>query len=117
MTAGLLYLLDLFTSSAAWFLPFALPLTLALGALVLAAAVVIRRFRLSILGGISAGLIAAGLYTICVELILNGYLGLPLQPSWSLITAAAVIPIIAFFVYFERRLKKQGSDLEKYFHV
>jgi hypothetical protein len=80
-------------------------------------AAVIRRFRLSALGGISAGLISAGLYTVCAELVINAYLGGSLQPSWSLITAAAVIPIIAFLINFEKRLERRGSDLQKYFHV
>jgi hypothetical protein len=116
-TAAFLLLLDLFSAGGGWFLPLALPLTLAAGGLVLVSAAVIRRFRLSALGGISAGLISAGLYTVCAELVINAYLGGQLQPSWSFITAAAVIPIIAFLINFEKRLERRGSDLQKYFHV
>jgi hypothetical protein len=116
-TALFLYLVDLFSAASAWFLPLALPLTLAAGALVTVTIAVIRRFDLSALGGISAGLISAGLYTVCAELLINAYLGRPLQPSWSLITAAAVIPIIAFLIHFVKRLERRGSNLEKYLHV
>lgn len=115
--AGFLFLLQLFSAGGSWFLPLALPMTLAAGAVVLVSAAVIRRFRLSALGAISAGLISAGLYTVCAELVIDAYLGRPLAPSWSLITAAAVIPIIAFLINFEKRLQRRGSDLQKYFHV
>jgi hypothetical protein len=116
-TGLFLSLLNRFTAGPDWFLPLALPLTLLSGVLVLAVTTVIRRFRLSALGGISTALVAAGLFTVATELVLDSYLGAPPAPSWSLITAAAVIPIILFLINFERRLRRRGSDLKKYFHV
>jgi hypothetical protein len=116
-TAVFLMGMDSFTPGPTWFLPLALPL---LGILAVATAVVvalIRLFGLSILGGLSAALAAAGLAIVGTEAILDLFLEKPLRITWSLIPAAAVLPIIAFLFSFEKRLKRRGSDLDKFFHV
>ena len=116
-TALFLYALDLFTGGRNWFWELALPIVAAFGLLLLLTVFIIRVFKLSVLGGLAAGLISAGLFTLCLEAILNSFLHEQIWVSWSLVTAASVIPIIAFLVSFEKRLKKRGSNLQKHFHV
>ncbi len=112
-----LLLLDIFTEGRPWFAGLALPLTLLLSGLSSVTIVIIRRLKLSIFGGISASLIGAGLFTLCTEIVLRNFLHESIYVSWSLIPAAAAISIILFLFLFEKRLKKRGSDLDKYFHV
>jgi len=116
-TALFLYALNLFTGGRNWFWELALPIVAALGILMLLTVFIIRVFKLSVLGGLAVSLISAGLFTLCLEAILNSFLHERIWVSWSLVTAASVIPIIAFLVSFEKRLKKRGSNLQKHFHV
>lgn len=117
ITLVFLYLLDTFTSGRPWFTGLALPLTMLLAVLAVLSILVIRHFGLKALGGISTALVAAGVFTLGTELILRVFQNKEVLVSWSIIPATAVIPIIAFLVFFEKRLKKRGSNLSKYFHV
>ncbi len=112
-----LYALNLFTSGPGWYWGIAFPIVGSFGFLILLSVLVIRIFKLSVLGGLAVGLVAAGLSTLCIDGILNLYLYDQLRFSWSIVTAASVIPLIAFLVSFEKRLKRHGSNLKKHFHV
>ena len=112
-----LYALNLFTGGPDWYWGIAFPIVAAFGLLILLSVLTIRIFKLSVLGGLAVGFIAAGLFTLCIEGVLNLYFHGRLGFSWSIITAASVIPLIVFMVSFEKRLKKRGSNLEKHFHV
>ncbi len=116
-TAIFLLAMDTFTPGPSWFLSLALPLLGILTVAITGVITLIRLFGLSILGGLSAALAAAGLVIIGTETLLDMYMDKPLRISWSLIPATAVLPIIAFLFSFEKRLKKRGSDLDKYFHA
>jgi len=112
-----LYCMDRFTAGDPWFHSLALPLILGFGAAVLLSLGSIRLLKLSALGGISVSLIAAGLWLLWLEIIVNRFIGEGPGVSWSLIAAASVVPIIAFLFSFDARLKRQGSDFRKHFHV
>ncbi len=112
-----LYMLDLFTPSVSWFAGLALPIAGGLGVIIMLAMGCIRLFRLSVLGSISAVLVGLGLYILWLERVINYYLYGRAYVSWSLVAAAAVIPIIVFLISFNMRLKRHGSNLKKHFHV
>lgn len=117
LAAVFLYALDLFTPGTSWFWGLAFPLVAAFGILMLASILIIRRFKLSVLGGLAAALISAGVFTLCIEGSLQLFFHGELRFSWSIITSASVVPLIAFLVNFDKRLKKRGSNLKKHFHV
>lgn len=112
-----LYGLNSFTGGPGWYWGIAFPVVASFGVLILLSVLVIRIFKLSVLGGLAVGLVAAGLFTLCIDGILHLYFDAQLRFSWSIVTAASAIPLIAFLVSFERRLKKRGSNLQKHFHV
>ncbi|MGC9312117.1 MAG: DUF6320 domain-containing protein [Sediminispirochaetaceae bacterium] len=112
-----LYLLDLFTPSAAWFTGLALPIAAGLGVISMLAMGCIRLFRLSVLGSVSTVLVALGLYMLWLEWVINYYVYDHAYVSWSLVAAAAAVPIIVFLITYNSRLKRHGSNLKKHFHV
>ena len=112
-----LYALNLFTGGPDWYWGIAFPIVAAFGLLMLLSVLTIRIFKLAVLGGLAIAFVATGLFTLCIEGILNLYFHDRLGFSWSFITAASVIPLIALLVSFEKRLKKHGSNLKKHFHV
>ncbi len=112
-----LYGLNRFTGGPGWYWGIAFPIVASIGLLTLLSVLGIRIFKLSVLGGLAVGLVAAGLFTLCIDGILTLYFHDQLDFSWSIVTAASVVPLIAFLVSFERRLKKRGSNLQKHFHV
>lgn len=112
-----LYLLDLFTPSVSWFTGLALPIAAGLGVISMLAMGCIRLFRLSVLGSVSTVLVALGLYILWLEWVINYYVYDHAYVSWSLVAAAAAVPIILFLITFNSRLKRQGSNLKKHFHV
>jgi len=112
-----LFFLDLFTPGRSWFLNLALPLTAILGVLILKAVFLIRRFRFFVPGGIAMALLCVALFVLSLELLLHNYQGHSPSVSWSLITSAAAIPFVLFLLSLEKKLKRGGSNLEKYFHV
>lgn len=112
-----LYGLNSFTGGPGWYWGIAFPIVASCGILLLLSVLVIRIFKLSVMGGLAVGLVAAGLFTLCIDGLLKLYFQQQLGFSWSIVTAASVIPLIAFLVSFEKRLKKRGSNLQKHFHV
>ncbi len=86
---GFLLYVDLQTAEG-WFLPFALPVTGALGLIVTAVCTVahyLRRGRLYIVGG---GLIAVGLWTVLIELLITLTFGVHFSVHWSLFSCATM---------------------------
>ena len=62
-------------------------------------------------------LLCVALFVLSLELLLHNYQGHSPSVSWSLITSAAAIPFVLFLLSLEKKLKRGGSNLEKYFHV
>lgn len=109
-TGLFLFFLSGFTSPAgSWFTGMALPILAAVAAISVLAAAVIRLFGMSFLGTVSTYLAGAGLLTICIDFAVTP------GASWSLVAASGVIPMIVFLAGLERRLRRKGSSLEKYF--
>lgn len=110
-----LFTLDTLTSGPPWFWGIALPVLFVLALLILATAAFIRLRKPSVLGMLSAGLASGAVFTLLIDMLLNWFFSHSLRISWSMVTAVSVIPIIVFLSGFEKRLKKRGSSLKKYF--
>jgi hypothetical protein len=112
----LLWALDQFTPTSAWFLPLALPIILVIGIIVLLIILWIRSFKLKILPSLAIGTLSVGIFLLCLELILNLYHN-KIFISWSIVAFACIIPVSGLFVYLQLKIKKRGSDLKKFFHI
>ncbi len=113
VTTGLfLFFLSGFTSGAGgWFSEIVLPILFSVAFISILVTAVVMIFRMSFLGTLSSGLAGAGLLMICVDFTVNPGV------SWSLVAASGVVPVIVFLAGLEKRLRKKGSSLEKYFNA
>lgn len=110
-TGGYLYFLSGLTGGEGWFSPTALSIVAAAALISFLVTAVIRLFRMSFPGRVSTGLAGVALLAVCIDLILTPGV------SWSLITAAGIVPVTVFIAGLEKRLRDKGSSLEKYFHT
>lgn len=111
---GFLLLIDWMEEGIQWFSSLALPLT---AAFVLIAELFALWFRgrrpvLITLGMIC---IAAGLYTLCVELILNAYRHLPLMPQWAWYSFVPCLLAGGMFMVLNRRNRWRESIKKRLF--
>lgn len=113
ITTGLfLFFLSGFTSGAGcWFSEIVLPILLSIAFISIVVTAVSMIFRMSFLGTLSSCLAGAGLLMICIDFTVNPGV------SWSLVAASGVIPVIVYLAGLEKRLRKKGSSLEKYFNA
>ncbi|MDO9577078.1 MAG: DUF6320 domain-containing protein [Candidatus Cloacimonadales bacterium] len=112
-----LWFLDRFIPVYSWFSSLALPIILVVGILFLLVILWIRSFKLSIFLSLSVGTLAIGIFLLCLEVILNRFHQEYIFISWSLVAFACILPVSGFFVYFQFRINKKGSELKKYFHI
>lgn len=113
---ALLWFLDRFIPAGSWFINLAFPIILVIGILFLLVILWIRSFQLSTLKSLSVGTLAAGLFLICLEIILHRFQQGKMLISWSLVVFACILPISGMFLYLQKRLNKQGNKMKKYFH-
>ena len=112
--AFLLYV-DLQTAGG-WFLPFALPITGALGLILTAVCTVthyLHRGRLYIVGG---GLIAVGLWTVLIELLITLTFGVHFSVHWSLFSCATMF-ILGMMLIVIAIVKPIRDSLYKIFFI
>lgn len=99
-----LFLIDWMDGGLDWFWELALPLTAAFFILAELLALWLRakKHRMVL---ITCGMlcIAAGVYTMCVELILNAYRGLSILPQWSWYSLIPCILVGGAFMVLNRR--------------
>ncbi|MBQ8858761.1 MAG: hypothetical protein IJ012_03115 [Clostridia bacterium] len=111
----LLYV-DLNTGGVSWFLPFALPVTGALGLIVTAVGTVahyLRRGRLYIIGG---GLIAVGLWTVLIEGLIALTFGVYSPVQWSLFSCLTMF-ILGMMLIVIAIVKPFRDSLYKIFFI
>jgi hypothetical protein len=115
-TALLLFLwgLDALTPGRPWFVPFALPA--ALLAVVLAAATAALARRRPPLQLTALALLAAGLYLLGLEQILNRYLSRSVAPGWSLVAFGCIVPVVLVLLFLHRSLRSR-PELKRLFHL
>jgi hypothetical protein len=72
-----------------------------------------RRKGLNILAYVFAG---CALLCIGIELFIDGFLGKPMRPGWSVVTALALLPIAVFLLYIHHRVAK-STNLRRLFKL
>lgn len=112
----LLWALDQFIETSSWFLPLALPIILVIGIIVALMILWVRSFKLKVMTALAIGTLAAGIFLLCLELILNLY-HKEFFISWSIVAFACLIPVSSLFIYLHLKIRKRGSDLKKFFHI
>ncbi|MBE5816424.1 MAG: hypothetical protein E7315_01715 [Clostridiales bacterium] len=109
-----LFFVELKTSpQKAWFLPLALPLTVIFGGIVFIFIVYAKYKRVHPVMEILALVFASiGVYTVCMELIINAYISVIVPVRWSFYSCIPCMVIAAAFIILNRR-KKLLESLEK----
>ncbi|MGM0431777.1 MAG: DUF6320 domain-containing protein [Spirochaetota bacterium] len=115
-----LFFMDLLTSSS-WFLTLALPLTtlVMVGGYLLVALVNVKRKKdpmKAVWFGIIFGLFLAAIITVAVDLLVSLHAGSGPLFSWSYITVASLLPLIAFSIVVYVR-KPLQYFMQKKFHL
>ena len=112
-----LFLLDRFASGSAWFWPLALPLTLLLAVLLAAVLAIVHRLRPSPLGTVVIVMLAAGAFTVGLELLLHRYLDQRWFIRWSAVAVAGMLPVLLLMLYLRGWFHARRSELRKLLHM
>lgn len=116
-TAGFLFVIDRSTPGGPWFLELGLPILLVTAILVSAVIWLTVLRGASLLPTTGRALVAAGLITVGVELLVDQYRGDPGQVSWSLVVFAGSLSLTIFLWLIHRRLKRRHTSLDRIFHL
>jgi hypothetical protein len=115
-TLLLLFFINLLTGKNGWFLPLALPVTIAfflLTGLVVLFNSLSRYKGLNLLATI---FISLSLFVIVIEIFTDMYVNGIIRLQWSVVTAASLTIMALILVYIHYRLK-HGHNLDRIFHV
>jgi len=112
-----LFVLDELTPGPAWFLPLALPLTLLTGTILALTLVIVRKRNLSLLASIATALLAAAVFVVGLELILNRYLTGRWFVSWSATTFGCTLPLVFLLLYLRKRVQPRQAEIRKFLHL
>jgi uncharacterized membrane-anchored protein len=93
-----------------------IPLLLAAYVTLLALFKVIRKTHQKGLNIIAYSLIAAGIFSLCIDGIISLYSGETIVLSWSLIVMVSAVLVAGFLLYVHFQLKK-ATDLRRFFHI
>ena len=115
-TIILLALLDTFIPGRPWFMGFALPAMITIYILFNLALIIFKITHLTILLRTALNVIIAGICLIFLELLLNNYKHEIIALSWSLIAFVCILPLSFFLIYLDKKIKRSGEELKKYFH-
>lgn len=115
-TSALLVLLDLFTGGTGWGMKLGIPLLLAAYITIFVLLKLIRHTHQKGMNIIAYSLLAAGIFSLCIDGIISLYAGATITLSWSLIVIASACIIAVILLYVHFRLKK-ATDLRRFFHI
>lgn len=91
-----------FASRGAWFLPLGLPIVLCSATLTALLMLWLRKKRpIALTCGFAV--LGAGLLSVCINMIVNAFLGLSVFPSWSLYSLLPCLVLFVFFVVLNKR--------------
>jgi hypothetical protein len=111
-----LFMIDLLTTGEEWFLPLALPLTIAVS---VSAGVISVLYWIANLKGLNivafAFLVLSGL-CIIIEILTDKFPDGSVVLHWSLIVAISIFPVFLLILFYHYRLRK-GNRLDSYFHI
>ncbi|MBC8384572.1 MAG: hypothetical protein H8E57_03525 [Candidatus Cloacimonetes bacterium] len=113
----LLWFLDLFVSTNPWFFKLALPIVLSLSFLTFSSHLIIKKSKLSVFSVLAIYMTSCGIFLLFLDLVLHNFMECKSIISWSVVAFACIIPLVVFLLYFQKRLKKKGIDLQRYFHI
>lgn len=114
--AGLLYLLDIFTSGTSWFLLLGLPPTLFVLCISLTITSGITFFKRNISTLFLFLTVLIGLFCPLLEILINSYRSVEQNLRWSLIVSIVFATISSIELIYILFVKKR-LDLKKYFHA
>ena len=100
-----LWVINYGASSGGWFMPLAMPITLCTSALMAITFFSIRSKKIRGLYNVSAVLFFAGILTVCINMIINAYIGLQIIPTWSLFALVPCVIMSILFMLLEKRNK------------
>ena len=112
-----LYVLNGLTPGPSWFLPLALPLALLAGAILGLTLGIVRKWNLSLFGAIATALLAAAVFVVGLELILNRYLIDRWFVSWSATTFGCTLPLVFLLLYLRKRVQPKQAEIRKFLHL
>ncbi|MDP8210026.1 MAG: DUF6320 domain-containing protein [Candidatus Stygibacter australis] len=115
-TLIMLILLDRFIPGRPWFMGFALPAMITSYILFNFTIYIFKITHLTILLRTALNVIIAGICLISLELFLDNYKQDTIALSWSLIAFAGILPLSFFLIYLDKKIKRSGEELKKYFH-
>ncbi|HOP27385.1 MAG TPA: DUF6320 domain-containing protein [Candidatus Sabulitectum sp.] len=105
------FLSDLTSGGDGWFHAIALPMVTSAALISLLVTAINGLFNLSFMGRLLSAMAGIALFTVFIDLTVTPGV------TWSLITASGTVPLIVFLAGLEKRLRRKGSSLEKYFHA
>lgn len=114
---GYLYVLDLLLPGAAFFLPFAVPITLLVAAIGASAAAVVRALKLTIFPTLAVAMVAIGVFVVGLDVVFYFSFGLETVLSWSIIAFAGCLSIALLLLFINRRLRERHADFRRLFHM
>lgn len=112
-----LFALDRFAPGPSWFLPLALPVTLLIGTTLALTLTVVRKAGLTAVGSVGVALLAAGVSTVGLELLINRYRDDRWFISWSAVAFLCLLPLVSLLLYLQRWLRTRQGEIRKIFHL
>jgi hypothetical protein len=112
----MLLMFDIISPQANWFVPVALPITLAA---VFFVSIIVILFRVARFRGFNIlAIIFLSVAGFCVitEAVLDNHIRGYVDLHWSLLAAISILPISLILLFVHYRMKK-GNKLDSYFHV
>jgi len=113
---AMLFAFDLIAKDIQWFPSVGLPITFAAFAAAGVVVIIYRKARFKGFNLIAATFTVLSGFCVIAEITLDKYLYGFVDLRWSLITAAAILPVVLVFIFYHYRLKK-GKRLDSFFHI
>jgi hypothetical protein len=111
-----LFFIDLISPGREWFLPLALPLTLAFFFCTGLIIFLYKIMRIKGLNIISFFFIVLSGFCIIAEMIIDEYTKGSVTLRWSLIASISILPVALLIFYFHYRLKR-GNRIDSFLHI
>jgi uncharacterized protein DUF6320 len=112
-----LFVLDTLVAGDAWFVPFALPMTLLVAVVGGGAAATVRNLKLSLFQTLAVSVIFVGIFVIGLEVILYFALELESILSWSIVAFGGCLSIALLLWIINKRLRERHADFKRVFHL
>lgn len=117
LTTSILFILfDMYNKNKGWGIKLGIPLIFAFYLVVLILIKIIRNSRQHGINLIAYFLIAAGIFSLCIEGIISLQTKNRLDLQWSLIVVASLLPVSAILLFIHYRLRK-GTELKRFFYI